>query len=141
MAPFYKISVHEKDQRKLFLKISIDKKITFKWHVMWYYNSQPWFQDWSQIGFNYQNLILLKWGLLLMIHQIYNFGWKIERFLCKNGKKILVFSQHYIIAIYHKSVWYVPPPPHFSYWMMFWNLRLKSEVLLWIFGCNILNMT
>jgi len=62
MAPFYKISVHEKTKENFFLKISIDQKITFKWHVMWYYNSQPSFQDWSPIGFNYQNLILFKWG-------------------------------------------------------------------------------
>lgn len=31
----------KKTKENFFLKISIDQKITFKWHVMWYYNSQP----------------------------------------------------------------------------------------------------
>jgi hypothetical protein len=72
MAPFYKISVHEKTKENFLLKISIDQKITLKWHVMWYYNSQPSFKIEVQLV-SIIRIWFFSSGGVTKIHQIYNF--------------------------------------------------------------------
>jgi len=124
MAPFYKISVHEKTKENFFSKFPLIKKSHL--NDMWCGGTTIRSLV-SRLKSNYQNPIFFKWGRCKDSPDLQFLALYVERLLLQTNKKASCVWDLVRAILYHlKGLWYVPLPP-----TLILNDVMKFKTLVW----------